>query len=374
MHQSRDGEDELATLRDTIAGVDRGILELLRRRMELAARIGEVKAATGAPVVARNVEDRVYTRARQHAEACGVSGEVMEAIFQAIVRGSVERQHRVGIAARARHGGRVLVVGGAGGMGSWFRAFLAEGGHQVDTVDPAWRALAVLPGRFASLEEAGDLDVYDHVLVSVPLAGTPGVLAELAARKVRGTVVEIASIKSHLTAALGEADAAGVDVVDLHPMFGPSKSLYEPLTFVLACRDANDDAGKRLEPLLRHPTTELVTLPFERHDRLMGWLLGLAHLSGMLFGTALARAGLDRRELAACASTTFSRQAATALSVLSEDPGLYLDIQRLNPHRGEVYAAVRDAFEELVGLVDAEDRQGFADAMAAARRSLEGPR
>ena len=374
MHQSRGGQDELETLRDTIADVDRGLLELLRRRMELAARIGELKAATGAPVVARNVEDRVYTRARQHAEACGVSGEVMEAIFQAIVRGSVERQHRVGIAARARRGGRVLVVGGAGGMGSWFRTFLAEGGHQVDTVDPAWRALAAMPGRFASLEEAGDLDAYDHVLVSVPLAETPAVLAALAARNVRATVVEIASIKSHLAASLAAADRAGVDVVCLHPMFGPSKSLYEPLTFVLASRRADDAGRKRLEPLLRHPTTELVSLPFDRHDRLMGWLLGLAHLSGMLFGTALARAGLDGRELASCASTTFSRQAATALSVLSEDPGLYLDIQRLNPHRGEVYAAVRDAFEELVGLVDANDRQGFSAALAAARRTLDGPR
>ena len=373
MPRSPEGHPDLAALRDTIAEVDRGILELLRRRMELAARVGEVKAATGAPVVARNVEDRVYTRARQHAEACGVSPEVMEAIFQAIIRGSVERQHRIGMAARARRGGRVLVVGGAGGMGSWFRRFLAEGGHRVDTVDPAWRTVPDLPGRFTSLRAAGDLDVYDHVIVSVPLPATPAVLSALAGRRVRATVVEIASIKSHLTGALADAEAAGVEVVDLHPMFGPSKSLYEALTFVVAARDGAGGAAEVLEPLLRHPTTELVTIPFERHDRLMGWLLGLAHLSGMLFGTALARSGLDPRELAACASTTFSRQAATAQSVLSEDPGLYLDIQRLNPHRGEVYAAVRDALGDLLSLVEAGDREGFAATLAAARRSLEGP-
>ena len=371
MPKPSEPDAELSSLRDTIAEVDRSILELLRRRMELAARIGAVKAATGAPVVARNVEDRVYSRARQHAEACGVSEEVMEAVFQAIVRGSVERQHRVGIAARARRGGHVLAVGGAGGMGSWFRRFLAEGGHHVDTVDPAWRELPATPGRFDSLRAVGDLDRYDHVLVTVPLAATPAALEELATRRVRGVVVEIASIKSHLGAALDATDAAGVRVVDLHPMFGPSKSLYEPLTFVLASRTSCGDERRAVEPLLRHPTAHLVTLPFARHDRLMGWLLGLAHLSAMLFGTALSRSGLDHRELAACASTTFARQTATALSVLSEDPDLYLDIQRLNPHRGEVYAAVRDAFGELVALVDDGNRERFAAALAAARRSIE---
>ncbi len=68
---------ELGALRDAIAGLDRSLLELLRRRMELAAEVGRVKATAGAPVVVRDAEDRVLTRARQHAEACGVSADVM---------------------------------------------------------------------------------------------------------------------------------------------------------------------------------------------------------------------------------------------------------------------------------------------------------
>ncbi len=104
----------------------------------------------------------------------------------------------------------------------------------------------------------------------------------------------------------------------------------------------------------------------------MGWLLGLAHLSGMLFGSALSRSGLDPAELQACASTTFTRQAATAVSVLGEDPALYLDIQRLNPHREEVYSATRAALEELVSLVAAADLEGFRNTLADARRALAG--
>jgi chorismate mutase/prephenate dehydrogenase len=364
--------DDLHDLREKISEIDRALLELVRRRLDLAAEVGKRKAAAGVPVVVRDVEDRILSRARQHAERCGVSSEAMEAIFQAILRSSVERQHRVGVALRAERGGRVLIVGGAGGMGTWLHEFLVLVGHHVDLVDTAWAALPAAPGRFSSIDDVPDLDAYDHIVVSVPLGATPAVLDEVVGRRPRGIVVEIASIKAHLGAALDRAREAGVHVGALHPMFGPGKSPYEPLTFVLACQaDAAVERGQ-IETLLRHPYTNVICLPFLHHDRLMGWLLGLAHLSGMLFGFALTRSGLASSELHECASTTFLRQAATALSVLSEDPDLYLDIQRLNPHREEMYAAVRASLADLDEMIGGGDIERFRAAMSAARSAVEG--
>ena len=362
----------LSTLRDAIADVDRALLELLRRRMELGAQIGRVKAEAGDPVVVRDAEDRVLSRARQHAEACGVSEEVMEQVFQAIIRGSVERQHRVGIELRRQRGRRVLLLGGAGAIGSWLGQFLPLVGHSVEAADPAWASLPARPGRWSSLADVPDLDGYDFLVVAVPLALTPEAVEEVARRRPRGVVVEVASIKAHVGSALTHARALGVEVSSLHPMFGPGKSPYEPLTFVLACSDAAETERLRIEPLLSHPYTNLVTIPFDHHDRLMGWLLGLAHLTGILFGSALSRSHLDPAELRACASTTFTRQAATAISVLTEDPTLYLDIQRLNPHRQDVYLAAREALDEIVKLVGTADAEGFRTVMAAARRALAG--
>lgn len=364
--------DPLSPLRDSIADVDRALLELLRRRMDLAAEVGRIKAATGRPVVVRDVEDRVLTRARQHAEACGVSEEVMEAVFQAIIRGSVERQYRVGIALREQHGGRVLIVGGAGGMGTWFRGFLELVGHSVDLADPALAHLPRKSGHFAGLSEIEDLDAYASILVAVPLGLTPRVLAEVVERAPKGLVVEVASIKDPLSAPLEQARERGVRALALHPMFGPGKSFYEPLTFVLAAQGELTEEKQEIAPLLAHPYTRLVAVPFPHHDRLMGWLLGLAHLTNMLFGAALTRSGIDPAELHACASTTFTRQTATALSVLAEDPDLYLDIQHLNPHRHEVYAATREALEQLERLVAEREREGFRQTLTTARRALAG--
>jgi chorismate mutase/prephenate dehydrogenase len=363
----------LAELREEIARLDRAITELLRRRFDLAAEVGRIKSELDAPVTVREVEDRVLARARAEAESCGVSPAVLESIFAAIVRGSVERQHRVGIARRERRGWRVLLVGGAGGMGAWFRRFFGLVGHAVEVVDPAFSGLPRTAGTFCELAQVPDLGAYRAILVAVPLDATARVLGHLATFPHTGVVVEIASIKHGLDEPLRaiEGGHSGLRAVALHPMFGPGKSPYQPLTFVHAVR--GDEAAERawLDQLLSHPYTELVSIPFAEHDRLMGWLLGLSHLSSMLYGVALTRSGADAAMLHRAASTTFRRQRETALSVLRENPDLYLDIQRLNPHRGEVFAALRDAAAHLEAAIEGSDREQFRASLIRARQLLE---
>lgn len=362
--------ERLVELRDSIAEVDRSLLELLHRRMELASEVGRVKVGTGQPIMVPEVHNRVLTRARQHADSCGVSEEVMESIFKSVMRGSIERQHRVGVELKSRGGSRLLILGGAGDMGGWFHNFALLLGHQIDIVDPAMGPLPSVEGRFGFLEEIDDLDVYEAIIVSVPLNRTIEVIENLISRHPKGLVIEIASIKDNLSAVLVKAEEAGLTVTSLHPMFGPRKSPYETLTFALAYRGDSRREQKRLENWLRHPYTQLVPVPFDHHDRLMGWLLGFTHLLGMAFGSALSRSGLGVQELQACASTSFNRQASAAMHVLGEDPDLYYEIQRLNPHRGDVYQATREALDELIESVQNDDREEFRDVLSQARKFL----
>ncbi|MEL7059301.1 MAG: chorismate mutase [Acidobacteriota bacterium] len=366
-----DAPDSLRSLRDEISEVDRSLLELLHRRMELAERVGRVKIAGDQPILVPEVHDRVLNRARRHADACGVSEEVMEAIFDAVMRGSVERQHRLGVALGAAGSSRQLIIGGAGGMGGWLQKFGQRLGHRIDVVDPAMASTPEHGGRYASLDAIDDLDAYHAIFVSVPLSRMPSALSDLVERRPKGLIVEIASIKDHLRPALERADALGVRTMSLHPMFGPGKSPTEKLTFVLAYRHDPQDERLALDALIRHPYTNIVPVAWSHHDRLMGWLLGLAHLSGMVFGCALTRSGLGAAELAACASTTYDRQLETAASVLSEDPDLYYEIQKLNPHRGEVYRAARAALDELIDAVQENEREEFRETLQGARRFLE---
>ncbi|MEM1177555.1 MAG: prephenate dehydrogenase/arogenate dehydrogenase family protein [Acidobacteriota bacterium] len=358
--------ERMQQMREQIAEVDRSLLQLLHRRMDLAEQVGREKIEEGRPILVPEVHNQVLTRARQHADACGVSEEVMESIFSAVMRGSVERQHRLGVTLKAEGDQRMLILGGAGNMGGWLQSFAQRLGHRVDIVDPAMAFLPQTEGRFGSVADIDDVNDYDAIWVSVPLGRMPRALEEIIEARPRGLVIEIASIKDHLRPMLDRADDLGVSVASLHPMFGPSKSVYETLNFVLACRQDPQQEKKAIEGWLRHPYTNLVPVPFDHHDRLMGWLLGLAHLSGMVFGCALTRSGLGVAELEACASTTYNRQAATATSVLSEDPDLYYDIQSLNPHRSEVYKAARAALDELIDSVQENDREEFRSVLTGA--------
>ena len=369
---AKDDEEVLMELRDAIAEVDRSLLELLHRRMDLAAEVGRIKAAQRRPIMVPEVHNRVLRRARRHADACGVSEQVMEAIFSAVMRGSFERQHHVAVEQQTETGRRVLLLGGAGNMGGWFQAFARRLGYRVDIVDPAMIPLPTAVGRFGRFSEIEDVDVYDAILVTVPLGRMSDALAEVIAARPKGLVIEIASIKDPLRDTIHQGREQGIQIASLHPMFGPGKSPYEQLTFVLACHEDPQTEKVRIDPWLRSPTTHLVSVPFDHHDRLMGWLLGLAHFSGMFFGCALTRSGLGSEELAACASTTYDRQLSTAGSVLQEDPDLYFDIQHLNPHQDEVYRAAREALEELVEAVQNEDRQRFRNILTRAGNFVGG--
>ena len=61
---------EMTALREEIAKLDRELLELLKSRFQLAAKVGRIKAERGQPVVVPEVEERVLERAREAAELC----------------------------------------------------------------------------------------------------------------------------------------------------------------------------------------------------------------------------------------------------------------------------------------------------------------
>ncbi|MHC4944974.1 MAG: prephenate dehydrogenase/arogenate dehydrogenase family protein [Planctomycetota bacterium] len=364
------GSKDIAQLREEIAGLDRALLELLERRFQLAEQVGIIKAREGKPVVVREVEQRVLSRARDAAQLCGVSPDVMESIYAAIIRGAVERQHRIGVEQGTRGGKKMLVLGAAGAMGGWLRLFLEGIGHSAEGVDPSWSELPEAEGRYARVEDVEDLNAFDAVFVSVPLDATSDAMHALAAMGLTVPVIEIASIKSQLKEAMTALRKAGTPAIALHPMFGPGKNPLEPLTMVHAYLGDEAEERKLILDCVAHPYLNLMSLPFDHHDRLMGWLLGLAHLSGILFADALSRSGIDPTEFERAASTTFARQVGTARSVLEEDPDLYFAIQRLNPFRGEVYSALTAALGALTGAVERNDSEAFNQALSKASAVL----
>jgi chorismate mutase/prephenate dehydratase len=83
---------DLAELRRELDDVDRGLVDLIARRLELVAGIGAAKADTDTPVRDVNRERAVLDAVEAAAEERGVSGELVRRIFREIIGYAVDKQ------------------------------------------------------------------------------------------------------------------------------------------------------------------------------------------------------------------------------------------------------------------------------------------
>lgn len=362
-----DGQTEpeafLRQARARIATLDQELMALVGRRMQLARQIGEAKRELGLPVRSFTTEAEVLARYREAAVAAGLEPEFAEAVAGLMIGAAVRRQEEreggaTGVAARS-----VVIVGGAGKMGRWFRRFFEGQGHQVAIRDPAARAGDGTPADDAQIAAA------DLVLIAAPLGATPRALREVLALSPRGVVADIASLKSHLTEVIREARRDGVRIASLHPLFGPEVRTLAGRTMAV-CDCGDSAAAAEVAALFEDSAVTITRLPLEAHDRHMQVVLGLSHLVSLLFATAVTRSGLSPGALSAMASTTWLKQLRTASEVVREDPRLYHEIQHLNAHSDELYALVRERLAALEAAARSPDPGAFTAMMEEARAFL----
>src|SRR5690606_15921284 len=169
-----------------------------------------------------------------------------------------------------------------------------EVGQQV----PAWRGLP-------------ELHAFDFIVVATPLGAGSAILAQLAARRPKGVVFDLGSLKSPLRAGLAALKEAGVKVTSLHPMFGPSVELLSG-RHVIFIDLGNVEALDAARALFRPTLAEQVVMDLEEHDRLVAYVLGLSHAVNICFFTALAGSGEAAPKLERMSSTTFDSQVDVA--------------------------------------------------------------
>lgn len=360
----------LEDLRLRLTAVDRELIALIAARQRVVAEIGMHKIDHAVPTRDYEREREVLKAAREQARELGIDADFAERIMRELIEASLTSQEASRVAAGTRgRGQRALIIGGAGKMGGWFARFLTSQGYEVVLADPA-AADSSLP-RVADWR---DLDVdHDLIVVATPIKAAADVLAQLVERRPRGLVVDIGSLKTPLRGSLGALARAGCRVASIHPMFGPGTRLLSGrhVIFVdIGTAGPTADARQLFAPTM----AELVDMQLEEHDRLIGYVLGLAHAANLAFFTALAGSGELVPRLHAMSSETFDAQLDVAALVASDNPRLYFEIQSLNEFGAVPLEALRDAAEQIERLVQARDEAGFVELMTAGRRYLESRR
>ncbi len=360
----------LEELRQRLTAVDRELIALIADRQRVVAEIGAYKIENAASTRDYEREREVLKGAREQAAELGVDADFAERIMRQLIEASLTSQEQSRVEARTHgRGQRALIIGGAGKMGGWFAHYLASQGYEVVLADPATAESA-----FPRVDDWRDTDTdHDLIVVATPIQTAADVLGALAERRPQGLVVDIGSLKTPLRGPLDDLVRAGCRVASIHPMFGPATRLLSGRHVIFVDIGA-PEAAAAARQLFTSTMAELVDMGLEEHDRLIAYVLGLAHASNLAFFTALAESGELVPKLHSISSETFDAQLDVAALVARDNPHLYFEIQSLNDFGAAPLAALRGAAAEIERLVAARDERRFVDLMTAGRRYLESRR
>jgi len=343
----------LDELREEIRKKDEEIVRLIAERTAITVKVGEEKKRNGLQVRNVQVEEKVKARYISMGAEQGLSEEVMNRVASALIKEAVDAECRVPGVKRA---GKAAVIGGAGKMGAWTAKLLEESGFDVVIIDPS-------AGNGLTVKDCAGCDI---IVVSVPIHSTCKVLDELEQTCGKDSLIfDLSSLKSPIAAKLRKM-ARSMKVCSIHPMFGPSAtSMYGRNLIVCDCgnRQAVDEAVALFDD--RGGNIRIMNLL--DHDSYMSYVLGLTHAVNIALFTVLERSGYSFEDLKTVSSTTFDKGLDTNMSVASEDPMLYYEIQHMNSNRDEMWDLFTDAVAELREVSLSDDPKGFVALMDAGR-------
>ena len=357
--------DKLKKMREEVRRVDREIINLVGKRLELTRDIGCIKKDAGLPLLNYQVEKAVIENVQAVANDLHLSPDFVKSVMHLLIDESRTQQERLHYSAYSGDKETTLIVGGAGEMGSWLASFFKIQGHEVLIYD-----IVKTDDDFqsvATLEEG--LKRATCVVVSVSLDVVPETVERITALNFKGLIFDIASIKGHLVDSIRKARQNGALITSIHPMFGPgARTLSDKV--ICFCDCGSVEALNRAKAFFRDTAVRNVDLALDTHDRAISYVLGLSHISNIIYMNILSASGFQYSDLRAIASTTFLSQMITASSVINENPELYYLIQKYNPFKQEIFNKLKQAMTSIIDCVLNERQENFVQSMSASREWL----
>lgn len=347
-------------IRWMIEEIDIEIMDLIKKRMDAALKMGRTKVEKSLPVRDIKVEDQVIARYQMRAKDTGISQEAAAEIAQILMRESIEAQARLPRPMKMVRD--VLVIGGSGKMGLWFARYMAMRGHKVSCFDPVnCKEFPAVKDLKAAVKAA------DVIIIAVPIREAAATFQQVVSVKPKGLVFDIMSVKAPIVPLLREAAESGIKICSVHPMFGPDAlSMYS--RNIILCDCGSQKGVDEFLPLVEGMGANITQMPVEEHDELISYVLGLSHAVNIAFFDALQRSGIGFKRIEDIASTTFRRQSATSRSVSRESPGLYYEIQHENPYTDRCLELLENAVEELRQAARSPNDETFIDIMKNGRK------
>jgi prephenate dehydrogenase len=263
-----------------------------------------------------------------------------------------------------------LIIG-TGLIGASVGRALTAAGVEVFLSDADRSHAVVAASRGAGVVAKPRPSVVRLVVVAVPPSATAEIVVEALGRYPEAAVVDVASVKASVEAAVLTA-CSGEDTaryVGSHPMAGSQHAgpltavaeLFVDRTWVLTPRaDCLEWALERARALVAACGARLVELPAARHDRAVAEVSHLPQLMSSLTAARLADAPVEDLALAGQGVRDVTRIAAS-------DPALWQQI--VDGNRAEVLGQLRAVYSDLGNLIDALSGPDAVSSLVARGRA-----
>lgn len=344
---------ELATLRDKIDDVDKELLHLLVKRMKLVNQVGEVKNRYGLPIYAPEREQSMLESRRKEAEALGVSANLIEDILRRVMRESYISENEKGFKSLNPQLRPIVIIGGAGQMGSLFKRLFELSGYQVRIVDRQ---------NYANISNI--VSDAGMVMISVPINKTEQIIRQLPKLPADCILIDITSIKTMPLQAM--LDVHDGPVLGLHPMFGPDVSSLAKQV-VAYCDGRRPEAYQWLLEQLQVWGACLHKIKAIDHDKNMAFIQALRHFSTFVYGLHLFEERVDLQELLALSSPIYRLELIMVGRLFAQDPQLYADIIMASDNNIALIKRCYQRFGEALRHLEDKDKQGFIDTFLQIR-------
>ncbi len=339
----------LTELRDEIDQLDRALLNLIRQRLALVKKVGEVKHTHGLPIYVPEREFAMIQARRQEAEKNGISADLIEDILRRLMRESYQRENQFGFKTVNTAIKKIVIVGGKGKLGSLFAHYLSLSGYEVSTLDKDdWPCASQLLAKA------------DAVIVAVPINKTVEIIEKLAPFLTENMLLaDLTSVKEKpLERMLAVHQGA---VLGLHPMFG-SDITSMAKQVVVACDGRFPERYQWLLQQIQIWGAKIHHIDAKEHDKSMTYIQALRHFATFTNGLHLSKQNVDLANLLALSSPIYRLELAMIGRLFAQDAELYADIIMDKPENLAVIESLKQSYEESLAFFENDDKQGFIDS------------
>ncbi|MDM7859969.1 bifunctional chorismate mutase/prephenate dehydrogenase [Alteromonas sp. ASW11-36] len=337
-------EQVLSSLREEIDQLDSQLVDLLKRRAAVTAKVGQVKSQTGMPIYVPERESQLIAKRRKQAEQQGVSPVLVEDLLRRIMRESYATQDGEFLQTNPAIN-KVVIVGGNGSLGRIFVELFKRSHYPVTVIEKDdW------PNADSLLANA------KLVLVCVPITLTELVIEQLPRLPDDCILADITSVKAKPLNAMMQQHSG--PVLGLHPMFGPdSAGMVKQV--VVVCHGRMADKYQWLIEQFRVWGAKIEETDAAEHDRAMAFIQVMRHFNTFVYGAHLRHENPDLELLTNFSSPIYRLELAMVGRLFAQAPELYADIIFNDPENVALLKRFNQRFNEVVTLFEAGNKAEF---------------